>query len=115
MLGFPIGGEQNTNLKYMVDDWGVALSLVRRSASPASGIHTLLDPAALELAIRTIMQSDGIEASRLRSRALHWKQVAIDSTSPPDGASITDLLALVHDLKHGSLSPPRQTVAAASA
>ena len=104
MLAYPIGGEQNTNLKYLVHDWGVALPLVVPSSRPTPSPSAMsLDRTAMERAIRTIMKPEGDEASRLKSQALLWKQVAIDSTSPPNGTSIADLLTLVHDLKHGAL------------
>ena len=104
MLAYPLGGEQNTNLKYLVQDWGVALPLVDPfSPSPSPGAMSSSDPTVMERAIRTIMKPEGEEMSRLKSRALHWKQVSIDSTSPPNGASVADLLTLVHDLKHGAL------------
>ncbi|KAH7279829.1 hypothetical protein KP509_37G039100 [Ceratopteris richardii] len=99
ILGFPQAAEQNTNLRFVVEDWKVGLSLFseKQQKEPC---NTSSMRSQAECSIAEIMRGEtGAEA---RKHALEWKKIAVAACT--SGSSLLNLQRIANELITGYLA-----------
>ncbi|KAH7279831.1 hypothetical protein KP509_37G039200 [Ceratopteris richardii] len=99
ILGFPQAAEQNTNLRFVVEDWKVGLSLFSEKQQKESCNRSSMCSQA-EHTIAEIMRGErGTEA---RKHALEWKKIAMEACT--SGSSLLNLQRVANELITGHLA-----------
>ncbi|XP_024521946.1 UDP-glycosyltransferase 85A1 isoform X3 [Selaginella moellendorffii] len=91
MLGWPYGGEQNTNCKFIVEDWKIG---VRFSKTVVQG---LIERGEIEAGIRKVMDSE--EGKKMKERVENLKILARKAMDKENGKSFRGLQGWLEDLK----------------
>ncbi|EFJ06744.1 hypothetical protein SELMODRAFT_448700 [Selaginella moellendorffii] len=91
MLGWPYGGDQITNSKFVVEDWKIG---VRFSKTVVQG---LIGRAEIEDGIKKVMDSD--EGKKMKERVENLKILARKAMDKEHGKSFRGLQAFLEDLK----------------
>ncbi|XP_059075014.1 UDP-glycosyltransferase 85A1-like [Cryptomeria japonica] len=91
MLGFPIGGDQFFNCRFMVEEWKFGLGLKNTEDG-----NRIIRAEEIEMKVRMLME--GEEGERVRRAAERFRDLAVEEVSK-GGRSAANLEVLVNSLK----------------